>query len=322
MKTLKLFFILPMIFSFHSIIAQHTDIINSNRPGKSMMAFSVGKSVFQIESGINAINESHNLIGYDANGYNVDFTTRWGLLKEELEVIAEIQYQKDTYVSAFENYDRSALRTTLFGAKYLLYDPYKYYVAEVNIRSWKANQKFKWRQLIPAVSLFAGVNLNFSDNPFNYNTGVMEEKLSPKIILATQNTFGTRWVLVTNIIYDKFTSDYKNLGGIATVTHGLNQKWSVFAEIQAYKGDFYTDGVFRLGGAFLATSDVQIDASISKNIKETPSLFYGGIGLSWRFVKNYKDIMIKTPEKYMKDKKNKSAKDKKDKKEIELPAKE
>jgi len=37
--------------------AQYTDEVNSNRPGKSMMAYSVGKSVFQTESGVNYITE-------------------------------------------------------------------------------------------------------------------------------------------------------------------------------------------------------------------------------------------------------------------------
>lgn len=322
MKRIKFILIIVVIFSFESIIAQHTDVINSNRPGKSMMAFSVGKSLIQLETGIFGIKEKHSLLDYNANGFGVDLTVRWGIFKEELEAVAELQYQKDTYTNPFQQYDRSALRTTVFGAKYLVYDPYKYYVEEVNIRSWKANNKFKWRQLIPAVSIFAGFNLNFSNNPFNYNANIIEEKISPKVILASQNTFGSRWVLVTNIIYDKFTSDFKNLGGIATVTHGLNEKWSVFGEVQAYKGDFYTDGVVRLGGAYLLNKEMQIDASFSKNIKDTPSIMYGGLGFSWRFEKNYKDVLIKTPEKYNKDKKNKSAKDKKDVKQIELPAKE
>ena len=39
--------------------AQFTDQINSNRPGKSMMAFAVGKSIVQTETGINYFKEEH-----------------------------------------------------------------------------------------------------------------------------------------------------------------------------------------------------------------------------------------------------------------------
>ena len=49
-------------------MAQFTDDINSNRPGRSMMAFSVGKSIFQTESGINYVSEDHKALDYKANG--------------------------------------------------------------------------------------------------------------------------------------------------------------------------------------------------------------------------------------------------------------
>lgn len=308
-KTAQFLFLISILF-VEVATAQYTDVINSNRPGKSMMAFSVGKSVIQLESGVFGIKEEHDLIGYDANGFGVDFALRWGVIKEEMEAVVEIQYQNDTYNSPLEDYKRSALRSTVIGAKYLVYDPNKYYEQKVDIRSWKANQGFKWRQLIPSVGVFGGVNLNFSNNPYNYNSNLIEEKVSPKVALITQNTFGTRWVLVGNLIYNKFTSDFKSLEYIATLTHGINQQWSVFLENQGYKSDLYRDIIFRGGGAYLISPNMQVDASISKNIKDTPSILYGGVGISWRFDKNYQDVRIKSPEDRKKDKANKSAKKK------------
>lgn len=310
MKKTSLVLLIFTLLFYQKMYTQYTDVINSNRPGKSMMAFSVGKSIIQLESGVFAIKEEHDLIGYDANGFGVDFALRWGLIKEELEFVAELQYQNDKYISPVEEYKRSALRTTVIGAKYLVYDPNKYYEEKINIRSWKANQGFKWRQLIPAVGVFAGVNLNFSDNPYNYNSKILEPKVSPKVAIITQNSIGNRWVLVTNIIYDKITSDFKSLNGIVTLTHGINEKWSVFIEGQGYDGDYYSDLIFRGGAAYLINSTMQVDASFSKNIKDTPSIMYGGFGFSWRFDKNYKDIKILSPEDRKKDKANKSAKKK------------
>jgi hypothetical protein len=310
MKKSAQFLLLLSLLFVELASAQYTDVINSNRPGKSMMAFSVGRSVIQLESGVFGINENHDLIGYDANGFGVDFALRWGVIKEEIEAVVEIQYQNDTYTSPIEEYKRNALRYTVIGAKYLVYDPNKYYEQKVNIRSWKANQGFKWRQLIPSVGVFGGVNINFSDNPYNYNSRLIEEKISPKVALITQNTFGTRWVLVGNLIYNKFTSDFKSLEYIATLTHGINQQWSVFFENQGFKSDLYNDIVFRAGGVYLISPNMQIDASFSKNIKDTPSVMYGGVGVSWRFDKNYQEVRIKSPEDRKKDKANKSAKKK------------
>jgi hypothetical protein len=59
---------------------QHTDQINSNRPGETMSAFAVGKSVIQLETGIYGIKENHSLLEYDARGFRP--TLRYGALLE------------------------------------------------------------------------------------------------------------------------------------------------------------------------------------------------------------------------------------------------
>ena len=134
--------LLLFLFGFQIQYAQYTDEINSNRPGKSMMAFSVGKSVFQAEIGLNFQNEKHKKLKYTANGIIGEVDFRWGLFFEELEFVAELQYQNDSYTSTFENKNRSALKKTIIGAKYLIYDPFKNYEVKENLYSWKANHKF------------------------------------------------------------------------------------------------------------------------------------------------------------------------------------
>ena len=275
--------------------AQYTDEVNSNRPGKSMMAFSVGKNVFQTETGVNYISENHDILKYEAKGYNADLALRWGLFKEELEIITEIQYQKDTYQRFDVTTSRNALRQTTLGAKYLIYDPFKNGPEKPNIYSWKANHRFKWKQFIPAFSAYAGVNLNFSENNLFANTPVVEAAFSPKFMAIAQNHFGERTVLVTNLIYNKIGTDFASIDYILTVTHGINQNWSVFLENQGYNGTYYSDGIFRLGAAFLHKKDMQFDASFGTSIKNTPGIFYGGLGFTWRFTKNYKEVKIDKP---------------------------
>jgi hypothetical protein len=57
--------------------------------------------------------------------------------------------------------------------------------------------------------------------------------------------------------------------------------------------DFYSDTIFRGGAAFLIHDDMQIDASISTSIKNTPSILYGGVGFSWRYDAGYKEVRMK-----------------------------
>ena len=247
-----------------------------------------------------------------------EFDLRWGLFFEQLELIGEFQYQNDSYTSDIIDKNRSALKKTLFGAKYLVYDPFKNYEEKPNLYSWKANHRFKWRQMIPAVAVYGGVNLNFSDNPFNFAPVDIEEpKISPKAMLIAQNHFGSRWVLVTNIAYNKIGTDFASIDYILTLTRGFNKQWSGFIENQGFMGDYYSDGVFRMGAAYLFNKDMQIDASIGKNLKGTPNLFTGGIGFSWRFTKNYKEVKIEKDngskmDKKMKKKGEKEAKKRKD----------
>lgn len=314
MSKLKSLSLLFFAFSTSAIYAQFTDDINSNRPGESMSGFSVGKTVFQAEAGIYGIAEDHSILNTDSKGFGLDLVLRYGAFLEQLEFIVNLQYQADQYNTPLGSENRSALKKMTIGAKYLIYDPFKNYEEKVNIYSWKANHRFKWRQFIPAVGVYAGANINFSNNPYTFPT---DPKISPKLMVITQNHFGSRYVFVMNIIADKISSDFPSYGGIATLTYGINPDWSAFIEGQAYQSDYYSDGIARIGAAYLLRPNLQLDASISKNVKDTPSIFYGGIGVSWRFDGSYKDILIDIPGKDDSKDKKKDKKKKDDKKRID-----
>lgn len=308
MLKIKNYFITGLFFIPQLFFAQYTDDINSNRPGETMSAFSVGKSVIQAEIGFYGINQKHDLQNYKANGWGTDLTLRWGLFLEKLELIADIQYQTQEFTTPYTSFKKNDFRQTVLGAKYLIYDPFKNYKKNVNIYSYKANKRFDWHQLIPAVSVFAGANFVFEDNPYAYGSNTLnfastEFGVSPKVMLITQNRFGDgRWVLVSNIIADYITTDYSGYGYVLTLTHGFNRKWSGFIENQGYKSDLYSDAIVRGGAAYLLSSNMQIDASISSNFKNTPSILYGGIGFSWRYDAKYKEEQMQ----FAKERKSKS----------------
>lgn len=285
---------IPFIFAFIMLtslnFAQHTDQINSNRPGVTMSAFAVGKSVIQVETGIYGIHENHVLLGYDAKGFGADLTLRYGAFMERLEVVANLQYQNADYNTNFSSVPKAGLKQTVLGAKYLIYDPFKNYEKKINVYSWKANQKFNWRQLLPAVSIYAGANFTMKNNPYSFSP---DPSISPKIMLITQNHLGDgSWVFVTNIIADYVTTDFPSYGYAITLTKGINERWSGFVENQGYSSDFYSDAIVRGGAAFLLNKDMQIDASISRNFKNTPTVLYGGVGFSWRYDANYKEVRM------------------------------
>ncbi|WP_179008297.1 transporter [Winogradskyella forsetii] len=284
MRILKSTLVLLIVISFNSAYAQYTEVINSNRPGVSKSAFSVGTGVVQFEAGAFTVKEEHALRNYEVSGFGLDFALRYGLLFEQLELSLDGIYQNDniTYNSgtiAIED-TRSNFKNFTLGAKYLVYDPYKNAEdAKPNLYSYHANRGFSWKSLIPAVSVYVGANYDTKDNPYTAS-GI--EGFSPKVMIATQNNFNGGWVFVMNLIKDRIGTDQSDFSYILTLTHSFTPQWVVFGETQGIQSDFYADNIFRFGGAYLWTKDFQLDANIAFNTKDTPSIFNIAFGASYR----------------------------------------
>ena len=148
-----------------------------------------------------------------------------------------------------------------------------------NLYSYHANRKFKWKSLIPAVSVYAGINIDQQGNPY---TAPDVDGISPKVMIATQNNFAGGWVLVMNFIKDRIGSDYYDFEYIVTLTHSFDPQWVVFGETQGIKGNFYSDNLIRFGGAYLWTPNFQLDTAVTFNTKDTPSVFSVNFGASYR----------------------------------------
>jgi hypothetical protein len=273
--------ILSTSFSF----AQYTEVINSNRPGLSKSAFSVGTNVIQFEVGPYIVKEKHTPLKYEVSGFGADFSARYGLFFEQLEVNIEGTFQSDTFTdnrSAIPSENsRSNFKYLTIGAKYLVFDPYKNSEDEKpNLYSYHDNRKFKWKELIPAVAIYAGVNYDTQPNPY---TTLAVEGISPKIMVAIQHNFVGGWVMVMNFIKDRIGSDQSDFQYLITLTKSINEQWVVFGETQGIQSDFYADNLFRFGGAYLWSKDFQLDTAVTLNTKDTPSVFNLSLGASYRF---------------------------------------
>ena len=308
---LKFLALLLSIFIFENSSAQHTDEINTNRPSESMNAFAVGRTVIQLEGGLNYITEKHPYLDYKASGYFAEMNIRYGFMKEELEFVTELQYQADKKIGYYDTINRNGLRNSNIGFKYLIYDPNKYKETKANVYSWKANHKFNWGQFMPSVAAFAGANLNFSKNDFAFNKELISV-VSPKATLITQNQFNGGYVFVSNVFLDKIGTSSQTLGYIITLTKSIGSKSSAFIENKGLKGTYYSDGIFSGGATYLINNNLQVDFSVSKNYKTTPSLFYAGFGVSWRSDTNYKVVKLK-PKGAIEGQKKESKKIKKEK---------
>ena len=274
------------------IFGQYTDVINSNKPGESFSAFSVGTNVLQIETTTNFLKQEHKLLNNKFVGNSFDFSLRYGFFKEELEFIGFGTYQTDIFYDYRYNPTNEITRKNIkefkIGFKYLVYDPHKNYDDSPNVYSYRANQKFKWRSLIPAVALMLGVNIDSKKNPYTA-TGI--DGISPFILLSTQHNFKNNTVLITNILFDRIGSNQNDFEFIVTATKALNINWVIFLETQGIKSDFYADNLYSFGAAYLFNKNLQVDTSFTTNNKETPKVGKLSFGLSYRF-DSHKDKVI------------------------------
>lgn len=289
MQLLRILFLGICLFTI-TAHAQYTETINSNRPGASSGAYAVGVNVIQAEGGFFYNRNRHDLRNQTFGGGGLDYEFRYGFWKEALEfnLSGSFQFGKIKDNNAGTSSSVGNFRINTLGAKYLVYDPYKNYEDKPNLFSWKANHKFKWRTLIPSIAVYAGANFNLTNTPFvygsNFNFNNIEEPtISPKIMVITQHNWSGGWVFTTNFIADRvFMTDYPIYSYILTLTHTINEKTAVFGEHQGIINDIYADSLFRVGGAYLLTGDIQLDAGVTLNTKNTPSVFGFNVGFSYR----------------------------------------
>ncbi|UJH67159.1 transporter [Allomuricauda sp. SCSIO 65647] len=264
-------------------IAQYTDVINSNRPGLAVSAYAVGKNVVQTEFGILYEQQDHTDLNTDSNILGADFALRYGLLVEQLEIKYEGTFINQNIT--FNNFGFDETRTDFsrnrLGLKYLIYDRYKDPDRnKPNLYSWRANNLFQLKNLIPSVSVYGGATFNLGDNPFYPDIPT----ITYRGMVATQSRLTPRMVLITNVAYDRISSDDPELSYLVSISHAFrNPKWSAFIEHQGVDSDRYADLLLRTGVAHLFNENFQADINLGASVKNTPSRIFISTGFSYRW---------------------------------------
>lgn len=268
--------------------AQYTDVINSNRPGESVSAYSVGTGIIQFETGLFYEQSDHSKLETESDIFGLSIGIRYGLFLEALELHWEGTFQNQNitltetgFGEQYSDFGRNRL-----GLKFLIYDRYKDPQRnKSNIYSWRANNAFQLKNLIPSVSVYAGANFVLGDNPFYPE----DPTVSPRVMAATQSRLTPRFVLITNIVYDRIGTDFPEWSYLISLSHAFrNPKWSVFVENQGIKSDRYSDVLLRGGFAYLLSKNLQADLVLGAGFKSTPSRVFVGGGVSYR-LDNHQD---------------------------------
>jgi len=268
-----------MILFTQFVLAQYTNVINSNRPGFSESPYSVGTGVYQLETSIFFRQTSIYPTFSRPESYGVDFLFRTSFFKEKLELNLNFAYQNEQV--SFQNIFNSSYNKTGFskltvGAKYLVYEQ-KYTDKSKEIRSWVARNKFDLKRLIPSVAAYAGVNTGIPEDIYKTNS------FSPKAGILLQNDLTNNFNIITNIYYNRIGTELPEFSYIITATFSYNNRWSIFIENQTMLDKIQAQSNIGSGIAFLYNRNIQINSSLRLLTDAKSSGFYSSIGASYRF---------------------------------------
>ncbi len=306
-------FLTPLILS-----AQYTESINSNRPGTSHGAFSIGKDVLQFELGISQLNLNHKYLdNASVKGISINYNVRYGLHFENLEFFLKGGFIKREITNFtingrfFATRDEKFFNEHKLGLKYLIFDPFKNKEWHgMSMYSWKKNNRIRLTDFIPAISVFTGGDFVLVDH-IQYDDHFYRTKqqqylypdqapFSPFLGIATQNHFQGKWVVINNISIENLVGEYSNINYLFTLTHNLtNPKWSIFVEFQHFDNQIYSDNLFKFGIANLLSKNSQIDLNFGGSLKDTPTYSYFDLGFSQR-IDWHKDVSTEEKERLKK----------------------
>jgi len=293
--------------------SQYTETINSNRPGTSQGAFAVGNNVLQFETGFKS--NSIDLNKKELNEQEFNFIFRYGALFENLEFLVKGSLINNNYVNLKNKKLDPFLKKISIGVKYLLYNPFKnkgWY--KTNLYSWKANNKIKAVDFIPALSVNIGININERDYLYSLNShlgliGLIvnkqtnqnfvlsenneiirkiillnDKQISSEINIITQNHFLRNWVLINNISFEDLNYRLPSVNYTVTLTNNFNNpKWSAFIEYSKRKNKIFSSDFLKTGIAHLINKNFQIDFNSGFNMINPQNYLFLEIGISSRF---------------------------------------
>ena len=249
MKYLPYLFLLALVPTYAS--AQYSETIVSGRPGQSLGALTVGKDVYQVETGLNI-----NWVGKGNEKVRnlAEITDIRIGLSERLELSALIQGSGvESIVATGTRYDRGISDTQLGGRFNFL-------------------QNDGWR---PDLALQGRVLLRVQDEAFR------RDALGSDFILAAEWGLTDLLGLTLNLNQTWPGDQTQQTAYAVTFNFSLTDRLSSFAEVYGGLSDGPTvdyDG----GVAYLIDDHVQLDASVGWDSTDEQQSYYLDFGISFR----------------------------------------
>ncbi|MEQ9422778.1 MAG: transporter [Cyclobacteriaceae bacterium] len=244
--------ILFILLSSKLAMAQYQETIASSRPGQAFSSTTVGKGVFQVQSGFNFSGSQFESVDVTkTNGFDWGTIVRYGLAEKfELRTLFNVSRV------GFKESDVSVSGLSNFGVG-----------GKVNLLHPSASG--------PSVSLQADVSLPVSTGDFD------NDEVTTNIYLTNSQSIGNAVSLSTNLGAN--VHDSRTIGlYVINLGFGLSDQFSAFVETYGFFNSDNFDILFDGGFAYLVNDHIQLDASVGYGKNDGFKQFFGDFGVSWR----------------------------------------
>jgi len=234
--------------------AQYNETIRSGRPGQAIVPFTVGKGVFQNQSGIQfrELRLSESTLE-EQSGESV---FRVGLL-EQFELGAQVSYLRSRWSATTETMEQNGIDGLSIRAR---------------------SNIFQGKGIIPSIGWQVNVGLPVVSE--NYN----QDHLYPKITFMTGQSLLDWLSLTTNagLAWNGFSADPTSFY-IFNFGFSASDKLGFFAEHYATIAQSSWNPRFDAGAAYLINNNIQLDISGGYHTdSDIESDFFVSTGVSWR----------------------------------------
>lgn len=244
-----LFFVFPL-----GLLAQTASVIRTDRPGQAIVPYTVGKSFFQIQSGIEK--SSYSQAGKNNKNFNLDSTLKWGV-SEKLELNTSVVYQQNGLIQNATDSHRgwSDLQA---GLRYNLIN--------------------KPHGLTPALGLQLRLHTDLVEHLYQ------TKRTAPSLMFSSHHELTSQisWTNNLGISYADGFDQSPHTTYVSNISFPITESFGSFVEIfgqlQSETISVNTDA----GLAYLLTNNFQLDASVGYGDHDHTTFYFISTGLSYR----------------------------------------
>ncbi|MEQ9415040.1 MAG: transporter [Cyclobacteriaceae bacterium] len=249
----KVFLLISGITLSFTSYGQYNETIRSGRPGQSIGPFTVGKGIFQIQTGMDVF--GYKTPVFKGDGFLNNTVLRYGIA-ERWEISALADYKVETWKSGVLETDLNGLAAFDIGGRYHVYSG---------------------EGLIPSI----GFQLRFRLPVLSQDYEI--DNVAPRFIIATNQKLSETFTLFTN-----WGGSWNGVNSTGTGFYTINLAFPICGKLGGFvenygsltDGDF--DTRFDAGLSYLVNNDLQLDVLGGPGSNDGLKDYFVSVGLSWR----------------------------------------